>query len=91
MERQKKINDAFENFGNNQKVYIDANIDRTLKNHEAFRNLDATKDELIEALFSIEDARKTIFDDIVDLHFKLIELTTEDEWNKISNLLNDMY
>jgi len=91
MERRKKIEAAFDSYSKDVKDYIDANIDRTLKNHAAFRNLDATKQELLEALSSVESSREEFFDGIVKLHFELVEYTTDDEWGKISKAINDMY
>lgn len=90
-DRRKKIEAAFENYDKEMITYIDLNINRTLNNHKAFRNLNATKPELLEALSSIEDARKDVFEGIVKLHFQLVELTTDEEWKKISKAVNNMY
>ena len=86
-----KIEDAFLAFSNEIKAYITANMDRTLRNYETFRNLNATKDELEEALSNVENSREKVFDGIINLHFELVELTTDDEWKSLAKAVNDLY
>ena len=85
------IENAFKDFSNGVRSYISANMDRTLKNHKTLRNKEANKEELEQALLFVVDARKNVFEQLLKLHFKLIDLTTEDEWKKISKSINELY
>ena len=88
VERMKKIDQALVNFKSLTKNYMDANKERSLRYNDAFRNLNATKSDLTDALSSVEEARSNLFEGVVNLHFKLVESTTEDEWIKIAKAVN---
>ena len=66
-------------------------MERTLRDHQAFRNVNATSDELITALSTVDEAIMEVFEGIMDLHFKLIELTSEEEWDSLAKAANKLY
>jgi len=90
-ERKEKIRATFASFKKDIKNYATANMNRTIKEMEAFRDLNATEDELNVALSSLDEARDQFFDGIVTLHFDLVELTTDEEWTKISKSVNKIF
>ena len=90
-EKINKIEDAFLDFTSEIKGYIKANMARTLRDHQAFRNVNATSDELVTALSTVEEARMEVFEGIMDLHFKLIKLTSEEEWDSLAKAANKLY
>jgi len=90
-ERKEKIGATFASFKKDMKNYVDANMNRTIKEMEAFGDLNAAEDELKAAASSIEEARDQFFEGIVTLHFDLVELTTDEEWTKISKSVNKIF
>ncbi len=90
-ERQKKIGATFTSFKMDMKNYVEANMNRTIKEMEEFGNLNATEEDLNAALSSIDQARDQFFDGIVKLHFDLVELTTDEEWTKIAKSVNKIF
>lgn len=90
-ERQEKIGVTFTSFKEVLKNYVDANMNRTIREMEEFGKIDATEDELNAALTSIDQAREELFEGIVKLHFDLVELTTEEEYAKIAKSVNKIF
>ncbi len=90
-ERKEKIGATFTSFKKDMKNYVDANMNRTIKEMEAFGDLNAAEDELKAAASSVEEARNQFFEGIVTLHFDLVELTTDEEWDKISKSVNKIF
>jgi hypothetical protein len=82
---EKEISDA------DHKNYVDANMNRTIRELEEFGKKDANEEELNEALAAIDDAREQFFDGIVKLHFDLVEFTTDEEWTKIAKSVNKIF
>ena len=90
-DRQNKIGATFASFKKDMKNYVDANMNRTIKELEEFGDMKATEEELNAALSSLDEARDQFFNGIVSLHFDLVELTTDEEWAKISKSVNKIF
>jgi len=90
-DNKEKILATLDTFKSDMKNYADASTNRTIKELEAFGNKEATEEELIEALATIDDAREQFFDGIVKLHFDLVESTTDEEWGKIAKSVNKIF
>ncbi|MDN3642893.1 hypothetical protein QWY87_09295 [Lutimonas halocynthiae] len=86
-----KILATLDTFKSDMKNYVDANMNRTIRELEEFGEKDANEEELNEALAAIDDAREQFFDGIVKLHFDLVESTTDEEWTKIAKSVNKIF
>ena len=86
-----KILATLDTFKSDMKNYVDANMNRTIRELEEFGKKDANEEELNEALAAIDDAREQFFDGIVKLHFDLVEFTTDEEWTKIAKSVNKIF
>jgi len=82
---------TFASFKKDMENYVDANKNRTIKELHAFADMNATQEELKEAMSTIDQARDQFFDGVVKLHFDLVELTTDEEWSKIAKSVNKIF
>lgn len=90
-DRRAKVEGIFQSFKGDMKRYVDANMNRTVRENEVFADRVASKEELGQALSEIEKSREDLFDSFVDLHFDLVDLTTEEEWKKIAKATNKLF
>ncbi len=90
-ERQEEIGAVFNSFKKVMKNYVEANMNKTIKEMEAFADIDATEEDLNEAFSSIDQARDAFFDGILSLHFDLVNLTSDEEWTSISKAVNKIF
>ena len=90
-DHKEKILATLDTFKNDMKNYVDANMNRTIRELEEFGKKDATEEKLNEELSTIDDAREQFFDGIVKLHFDLVESTTDEEWTKIAKSVNKIF
>jgi hypothetical protein len=91
IDRQEQIKATFASFKKDMENYVDANKNRTIKELHAFADMNATQEELKEAMSTIDQARDQFFDGVVKLHFDLVELTTDEEWSKIAKSVNKIF
>lgn len=90
-DRQEQIKATFTSFKKDMKNYVDANTKRTLKEMIAFGDMNATEEELESAMSPIDEARDKFFDSVVKLHYDLVEMTSDEEWNKIAKSVNKIF
>lgn len=90
-DRRLKIEKEFDGFKGLMKQYVDANMKRTVRENQVYADRSASEAELTAALSDIENVRLSLFDSFVNLHFELVELTTDEEWTKISKAVNKLY
>ena len=91
IDHKEKILATLDTFKSDMKNYVDANMNRTIRELEEFGKKDANEEKLNEELSTIDDAREQFFDGIVKLHFDLVELTTDEEWTKIAKSVNKIF
>lgn len=91
VDHKTKILATLDTFKSDMKNYVDANMNKTIRELDEFGRKDASEEELNEALSTIDDAREQFFDGIVKLHFDLVELTTDEEWTKIAKSVNKIF
>lgn len=90
-ERQEKIATIFTSFKKVMNNYVEANMNKTIKEMEAFADINASEEDLKAALSSIDLARDAFFDGILSLHFDLVDLTSDEEWTGISKAVNKIF
>ena len=92
---EKSLENEFrERPGNYDDIYMDLSFMKVIEEEGIDAAMaDQVWQAVVEAdiVLFVVDARKNIFEQLLKLHFKLIDLTTEDEWKKISKSINDLY
>ncbi|MEZ5147354.1 MAG: hypothetical protein R2759_09815 [Bacteroidales bacterium] len=70
-----------------EKAIDDVNIN----NKTAMGNLKATESEIAEMIKQIYDLQWQLFDNYKTNHLQLVEITTDQEWDKIVKSLNKIF
>jgi len=81
---------AFQDFEESFEALTMAVKDRNMSGQEEFQNINAAREDLQAAMDRFNKIRGDFYDDVLNLHFKLREYTTEDEFKKIIKAVNKL-
>lgn len=82
---------AYEQFSDKMKTLSEENNEMTKRSLDTFQNHQANKQELENAILSINALKTEIFEELSKLHYVLFDYTTKEEWYRISKELNKHY
>ena len=82
---------AYEQFADNMRTWSEENMEMTKRRLDAFNNHQADKQELENAILSINALKTEVFEELSILHRILFDYTTKEEWYKIAKEVNKHY
>ena len=82
---------AYQEFEESFEALTKAIKDRTMSGQADFQNINAQREDLQAAMDSFNKIRGDFYDDVLNLHFKLREYTTEDEFKKVIKAVNKLF
>ena len=82
---------AYKQFAYKMRLFAEENTEITKRSLDTFHNHQADKQELENAILSINVLKPELFEELSKLHYTLIDYTTKEEWYKISKEVNKLY
>ena len=82
---------AYEQFADKMRTLSKENIEIAKRRLDAFYNHQAKKQELENAILSINVLKPEVFEELSMLHHVLFDYTTKEEWHKIAKEVNKHY
>lgn len=82
---------AYEQFADKMRTLSEENIEMAKHRLYTFHNHQAEKQELENAISSINVLKTEVFEELSKLHYVMIDYTTKEEWYKIAKEVNKLY
>jgi len=82
---------AYALFADNMRTWSEENMEMTKHRLDTFNNHQADKQELENAILSINTLKTEVFEELGKLHYVLFDYTTKEEWYKIAKEVNKLY
>ena len=89
--RRSKALEAYTNFENKASSFTDESMTYMSKNEETAQLYDAEKTDLEKVFIALNRSREEAMFEFLRMRDKLIELTSEKEWKKVSKTLNRLF
>jgi len=81
---------AYEQFAYKMRTFTEENTEMTKRSLDTFQNHQANKQELENAILSINALKTEVFEELSKLHYVLFDYTTKEEWYKIAKEINKL-
>ena len=83
--------DAFDDFEVEMQQLLEHIRDMDTKHHKTLKKYGVTKVELDEINRQQNQIREGVYKEFIDMHFKMVEATTEEEWKSISKAIEKIF
>lgn len=90
-ERQNKVLNTFSNFETRINELLDQSHEMDPSSNETLRKYNVSRSELEAINREQNEIRDKVYKEFIDMHFEMVEVTTEAEWKAITKAVNKIF